>query len=360
MTSLSSLSSPRAHQPVAESSAVLADRVGEAATAAGFALDHSQLGVLDLLADESTGVYLWGPSGRGKTWLLDQYFALVPGEQKRRIHFHGFFARFHASIFQHRIDPNRGERHPVDAAIDELLGDATLVVFDEFHVHDAGDATLLIGVLDELFRRGIRLVVSSNYAPAELMPNPNYHHLFAPGIQLLETRLSVFEMTGDTDYRRAPVRGERTGFARGTWGTTQVEVRGANGDVHTPPDADEEVALESAGHRFTARRAGNGLVWFDFASLLDSPTSVNDYLRWAERFSTWVLGDVPSAEHLSPGSYQRLVNLIDVLCDAQIEVHVRCADDRSQFLAWREATPTDAFRMESRLLLLRDLSDGAS
>ena len=68
----------------------------------GFALDAAQQRAAEVLADSDRNVYLWGPVGRGKSWLMATYFAAVPTDRKKRIHFHEFFRDLHLAIRRHR------------------------------------------------------------------------------------------------------------------------------------------------------------------------------------------------------------------------------------------------------------------
>src|SRR5215475_11782787 len=48
------------------------------------------------------GLYIWGDVGRGKTLLMDFFFAAAPVARKRRAHFNRFMVDVHARIHAER------------------------------------------------------------------------------------------------------------------------------------------------------------------------------------------------------------------------------------------------------------------
>src|SRR5690606_18071719 len=44
------------------------------------------------------GLYFWGGVGRGKTYLMDNFYESLPFKRKMRVHFHRFMRRIHAEL----------------------------------------------------------------------------------------------------------------------------------------------------------------------------------------------------------------------------------------------------------------------
>ncbi|MFD6166260.1 cell division protein ZapE [Oerskovia sp. NPDC060287] len=343
------------------------DAVGQDAARRGFSLDPGQapaVEALDALAarlaepapDGLSGLYLWGSVGRGKTWLMDVFHAAVgrpapgsaraPGIRAVRVHFHDFLRRLHGERFH---------RGSIDAALDAILGDAELVCFDEFHVHDAGDAMLVARAVRTLDARGVRVVLTSNYPPSGLMPSPAYHHLFVPTIDLLMQRLDVVEVGGHRDHRRAPSQ-DVAGFRGGSfvWPATDARLAAAGLDR---PSSEEATSVRIGSREHPVLAVREDTVWLGFGHWCAGRTAVSDVLHLAERFGSVVLDGVPALGAQAPDTGQRFANLVDVLCDRDVALHVLAHQDPDETLRRRgeEGVALDVERTASRLVLLRRL-----
>src|SRR3954454_3515662 len=60
-------------------------------------LTHTPPAWLRLFARPRTvrGIYLWGAVGRGKSFLMDELYRVIPIERKERVHFHRFMQSVH-------------------------------------------------------------------------------------------------------------------------------------------------------------------------------------------------------------------------------------------------------------------------
>lgn len=353
--------------------------IDTAAELAGISLDEHQRAAAAALAGfgtsvlagrgdpdrAATGLYLSGTVGRGKTWLADALFAAMPLNRKRRLHFHSFYRRLQRDLYRDGA-VRSGHASAIDAAIDELLDGMELLYFDEFHLHDAGDATLALRVLRELVARRVPLLATSNYAPSGLLPDPMFHHLFEPGIELIDATFTIVGVDGHTDYRRRERADDaRHGFARGSW---------QRPGLMPAPEAGQQQVLRVGGHRFAARRADDEVLWLTFDQACVSPTAAGDFLAWAAEYPRWVIEGVPRLTECTPQARQRFLNLVDVLNDQGVEADFisehtpdqvleggtiptarGAAADREELGLGLDGLPIDVARTASRLALLRRL-----
>lgn len=262
-----------------------------------------------LLAGQATrSLYLHGPVGRGKSWLLDGFFQALPMAEKKRVHFHDFFARLHRGMFKHREHDDA-----LAVTLDELLAGCRVLCFDEFHVYDIGDAMLISRLFKALFRRGIWVLVTSNYPPAGLLPNPLYHERFKPVIDLIAARMDVLEVSSPQDFRSLPQAQSSQRFTTGqyVWPGTAAQ-RAALG---LPATGCPAQALTVGNRQLQCRSRQGRRIAFTFNDLCEQLTAVMDYLLLCQDFDHWIIDGLPHLAECPIAVQQRFINLVDVLYD---------------------------------------------
>ncbi len=258
------------------------------------------------------GVYLWGPVGRGKSFLMDSFFRCVPLVRKRRVHFHHFMREIHREL-----DALKGEEDPIAALAEKVARKNRLICFDEFHVSDIADAMILGRFLEQALEKGVQFVMTSNYPPDELYPNGLQRERFLPTIAFLKSRLDVVAVDNGTDYRRLKMEQVRV-YHVGAGSDAELDkIFAALKDVE-----EEDHPLDVEGRRIPYRKRAGGLVWFDFQVLCGGPRSYADYVDLARRFHTVMLSGVPRMSPKNADAARRFTWLVDVLYDDRVKLVV--------------------------------------
>ena len=256
------------------------------------------------------GVYLWGPVGRGKSFLMDSFYLCVPLVRKRRVHFHHFMREIHREL-----DVLKGTEDPIAEAAARTARRYRLICFDEFHVSDIADAMILGRFLEQAMARGVQFVMTSNYHPDELYPNGLQRERFLPAIELLKQKLDVVAVDNGTDYRRLKMERLKA-YHEGAGGDAVL-----NGIFDELKDVEEEhQPLDVDGREIPYRKRAGGLVWFDFAALCGGARSYADYVDLARRFHTVILSGVPRLDPKDADAARRFTWLVDVFYDDRVKL----------------------------------------
>lgn len=259
------------------------------------------------------GLYFWGGVGRGKTFLMDLFYESLPFEDKRRLHFHRFMREVH-----HQLRDLQGEANPLNEVAARFARQARVICFDEFFVSDITDAMLLAGLLKEMFQRGMTLVATSNVEPDLLYENGLQRRKFLPAIELIKQHTRVHNMDGGVDYRlRALESAEIYHYPLDE--AAEAGLQRAFESIS--PDAGKlDVILDIEGRQIPTRRCGDGVAWFDFATLCDGPRSQNDYIELAYLFQTVLMGKVPVFDTKKEDQARRFISLVDEFYDRNVKL----------------------------------------
>ena len=267
--------------------------------------------------DVPRGVYLWGGVGRGKSFLMDSFFSVVPLVRKTRIHFHEFMRDVHQ-----QLDELKGVADPLDEVAASIAKKCRLICFDEFHVSDIADAMILYNLLKALFENGVSFVMTSNYAPDTLYPDGLHRDRMLPTIAMLKDKLDVLNVDAGIDYRKRILE-QVTSYMTPLGAGADLALRQAFASIAETADEDPHIRIESREIK-ALRRAGS-VIWFDFSTLCGGPRSQNDYLEIASRFKTVILSGIPMMSAAMSSEARRFTWLIDVFYDNRVKLLMSAA-----------------------------------
>lgn len=315
----------------------------------GLLLDAAQQRALHRLADwlqarlqpsgwlrrTPRGAYFYGEVGRGKSLLLDSLFAVAPVPEKRRVHVHALLQEV-----QQRSLGYLGQADPLIKVAEDLAAEARLLFFDEFHVHDIGDAILLGRLLDQLLKHDCILLFSSNFEPSGLCPNPLYHSRFKPFATMLSKQCLVLRMDDGCDYR--PLSTQHWGrYLQGPASLLDEQLS----------DLPAHHAIELGRRTVSVRGMDETRLWLDFSELCQQPLASADYLLLCQRFRLIVVSAMPAMASLTLDEQQRWVNFVDIAYDANTELWLQA--DESLAVICADSSHGDFARTRSRLAQLQ-------
>ncbi len=278
------------------------------------------------------GLYFWGGVGRGKTYLMDNFFESLPFEQKLRAHFHRFMRRVHAEL--KKLD---GQKNPLKQVADIIAKEARVICFDEFFVSDITDAMILGNLLKALFARGVTLVATSNIVPDGLYKDGLQRERFLPAIHLLHSHMDVLNVDGGVDYRlRALVKADLFHYPLND-SAEQALTACFHRLVPDSSTIRQNVTLEVEERDINARCEADDVIWFEFAALCDGPRSQNDYIVLAKEYHAVLVSGVPQFVGKNDDQARRFIYLVDEFYDRRVK------------LVLSAASPISALYTEGRL-----------
>jgi cell division protein ZapE len=298
--------------------------------------------------EDRIGLYLVGEVGRGKSMLMDMFFAAADVPRKQRIHFHRFMQETHARI--HAWRRTGGEADPIPVLADQIAARAALLCFDEFQVNDIADALILGRLFQALFERGVAIVATSNTLPDNLFAGQPGRDAFLPFIALLKANLDILVLEAGPDHRRSRLQTMPSWYvpADDAAGRALDEAfRALSGEASAHPER-----LLVSGRKLSIPLAAQGVARFDFASLCGAPLGPGDYLAIATHFHAVVLDGVPRFSAEDHNEARRFITLIDALYEHRVKL-VASAGAEPDML-FPEGVGAGAFqRTASRLMEMR-------
>jgi cell division protein ZapE len=297
------------------------------------------------------GLYIHGGVGRGKTMLMDMFFAAVPVERKRRSHFNDFMADVHDRIHEARAGLARRARARTTRSRRWR------------RARPRGPPALLRRVLGHRHRRRddpvaavLRAVCPTAWCwspPPTSRPTTSTATgstaLFLPFIGMLEQNTNVLNLDADTDYRlekldRVPVYISPLGEAADK-AMDKAWARMTHGA------AAEAATVAVKGRKVAVPAAVPGCARFGFADLCEKPLAARDYLAITAHYKTIFVDHVPVLAEANRNEAKRFILLVDTLYDQQIRLVISAAATPDKLYVGKRGHEAFEFdRTSSRLI----------
>ncbi|HEU5134707.1 MAG TPA: cell division protein ZapE [Steroidobacteraceae bacterium] len=264
------------------------------------------------------GVYLWGGVGRGKTWLMDLFYASLPQTSKRRTHFYRFMQEVHADL--KRL---KGKQSPLDGVADKIAKKAHVICFDELFVSDIADAMILANLFEGLIKRGVALVFTSNVKPKELYKGGLQRERFLPTIALLEKHCEIVAVDGGVDYRLRQLTAAPIYLSSGAPDTLK-KLEELFDDL-SDDDVESGGTITVNHRKIKVVRESENVIWFDFSALCEGPRSPADYVAVASEYQSVIIAGVPVFDDATDNAARRFISVIDEFYDRGVNVVLSAA-----------------------------------
>ena len=267
------------------------------------------------------GVYLWGGVGRGKSMLMDLFYACLDIRAKRRVHFHEFMIEVHDRL---RIERQREDGDPIAPLVAAIAEQTRCLAFDEMVVNNSADAMIMSRLFTGLIEAGTTIVATSNRPPFDLYKDGLNRDHFLPFIALVEERLDVLPLNGPTDYRMQRMAGVKTWHVpNGDAATAAVRQAFFQLTDYPPEDAvhvpSGDIEL-GGGRTLHVPKSLKGVAVFSFKRLCGEPRGASDYLAVARRYHSVIVVGIPQLSPEKRNEAARFVTLIDALYEHNVKL----------------------------------------
>ena len=259
--------------------------------------------IVNLFKKRNYGIYIWGEVGRGKTLLVNAFLKNLP----KKIN----FQNFHYIEFMNYIHENltnlSGKKDPLKEIAKILSKNNRLISIDEFQVEDVADAMIIGNLLNMLLNLNVIIVITSNAHPDNLYIDGLQRQKFMKSINLLKTRIEIFHLEGDIDYRTNKIINldhKYTKFFK------DDDIHKFINNTFGINNINNELIIKD--RKFICKNLSNNFLWIEFNSFFKNPTSSSDYNYVCEKFDWVFISDFIYCDDDSIDIVRRFISFIDI------------------------------------------------
>ena len=253
-------------------------------------------------APSTSGIYLWGKVGRGKTVILRSIYKQL-NLRKAEFHYLDFMRLIHSKLKEYK-----GSKNPLDKVNNYFYSKYDVLLIDEFQVEDVADAMILSNIIKAFIDNGIYLFLSSNAHPNELYKNGLQREKFIEVMKFLQERVEVFELEGEHDYRLKNIY-EITKEGHDSDSDKQIRsIIKLNFNIEENLNTFFEVNERS----FECIAENHDFLWVSFKNYFSQPTGANDFEEICNKYKWIFINDFSILDDSNSDLIRRFIAFIDI------------------------------------------------
>lgn len=264
------------------------------------------------------GIYINGPVGAGKTYMMNLFYQNLPDKHKLRIHFLHFMQKI-----DQKLRFLQGQANPILKIATELAKQYYVICIDEFMVDDIAYALILGELLQTLFALRVVIMATSNTKIDDLYRDGLNRERFLPAIALLHQHCIEIDMASSIDYRL----GKSMHLHAYLYPLTEPNhhlLAQQYQKLALTTDTCDVITVQS--RQINVVKASENVVWFDFSVICAMPRCQLDYIELAERYHSIFVANIPKLDQENANVAVILfILLVDVLYDRGIRLIMSAA-----------------------------------
>ena len=260
---------------------------------------------------EKKGIYVYGPVGTGKTFLLSLFSQY--SKVGKKIHFNNLMSRIHDNI-----NSNENKSKKIELFIKKFCKDIKILFIDELHIFNIVDALLIKKIFHILEENNIFVMTSSNFQPNDLYKNGLQRADFLPFIQHIKESYDVINIASETDYRRLTLNQSKTYFTPINKDTEEEFKSLFNRLVDINNLTTKKIEIKSREIHFAKCSANVAYCTFDF--ICNANLAHDDYANIAKEFKLIFIEKIPKMTNDYSDQCRRFISLIDMLYENKCSV----------------------------------------
>ena len=278
---------------------------------------------------DELGFYLFGGVGVGKTMILDFFFDFID-TKKQRLHFNEFMINFHDFIHENK---GSSDESIINLFVNDLKSKISLIYFDEFQVTNIVDAMILGKLFEQIFKRNIKIIITSNTKISDLYKDGLQRDQFKPFINIMQSKSIEHELRIEEDYRRSKDnQTQRFFFPLNEENNFEINKFFR---VITKNKKNFSKNLNIKGRIFEIKNFYEGISRFNFDELCDNNLGAEDYLEIVKNLKFMIIEKIPQFNDINSNQQQRFITLIDIIYDKNLPIAVTASQNIHEFTTSR-------------------------